>query len=48
MRTVLFLDFDGVLHPDEVYLTRRGPELRAPGELFMCVGADSKLSHRAD
>ncbi len=32
---ILFLDFDGVLHPDAVYLTRRGVELRAPGELFM-------------
>ena len=32
---ILFLDFDGVLHPDEVYLTRRGPKLRAVGELFM-------------
>jgi hypothetical protein len=32
---LLFLDFDGVLHPDEVYLTRKGPELRASGTLFM-------------
>ncbi len=32
---ILFLDFDGVLHPDAVYLTRRGVELRGPGELFM-------------
>lgn len=33
---VLFLDFDGVLHPDAVYRTRqRGLELRAPGELMM-------------
>ncbi|WP_430292802.1 HAD domain-containing protein [Pseudomonas sp. B1-22] len=33
---ILFLDFDGVLHPDAVYLrgTRR-IELRAAGELFM-------------
>lgn len=32
---ILFLDFDGVLHPDAVYLTKRGIELRAEGELFM-------------
>ena len=32
---VLFLDFDGVLHADAVYRTRRGLELRAPGELMM-------------
>ncbi|BBN52747.1 hypothetical protein TRE132_08720 [Pseudomonas chlororaphis subsp. aurantiaca] len=32
---LLFLDFDGVLHPDAVYLTRKGVELRADGELFM-------------
>ena len=32
---LLFLDFDGVLHPDAVYLTRRGVELRADGALFM-------------
>lgn len=35
MKRLLFLDFDGVLHPDAVYLTRRGIELRAEGELFM-------------
>lgn len=35
MPPVLFLDFDGVLHPDAVYLTSRGVELRAAGELFM-------------
>lgn len=32
---ILFLDYDGVLHPDEVYLTKRGPVLRTDGELFM-------------
>ena len=32
---VLFLDFDGVLHPDEVYLERGRPVLRSSGELFM-------------
>jgi hypothetical protein len=36
---LLFLDFDGVLHPDEVYLTRKGPELRAHGSLFMWASA---------
>ncbi|WP_197388316.1 HAD domain-containing protein [Ralstonia pseudosolanacearum] len=32
---ILFLDYDGVLHPDAVYLVRRQPVLRADGELFM-------------
>ncbi len=33
---ILFLDFDGVLHPDAVYLQfNRKIELRAAGELFM-------------
>ncbi|MNF68041.1 hypothetical protein D3C84_498740 [compost metagenome] len=31
----LFLDFDGVLHPHAVYLTRQGPTLKAEGTLFM-------------
>jgi len=35
IQRLLFLDFDGVLHPDAVYLTSRGVELRAAGELFM-------------
>jgi len=35
---VLFLDFDGVLHPDAVYRTRYGLELRAPGALMMHAG----------
>lgn len=34
-RTVLFLDYDGVLHPNEVYLERGRPVLRTEGELFM-------------
>ncbi|MEE4138730.1 HAD domain-containing protein [Pseudomonas viridiflava] len=34
---ILFLDFDGVLHPDEVFLTRNGPVIRGEGELFMWV-----------
>lgn len=32
---ILFLDFDGVLHPDAVYLTRQGPTLQGEGTLFM-------------
>ncbi|WP_254846676.1 HAD domain-containing protein [Pseudomonas aeruginosa] len=35
MKRLLFLDYDGVLHPDAVYLSRRGIELRASGSLFM-------------
>ena len=33
--TYLFLDYDGVFHDDSVYLVRKQPVLRAPGELFM-------------
>ena len=32
---ILFLDLDGVLHPDEAYLVHGRPVLRAEGELFM-------------
>lgn len=32
---IIFLDFDGVLHPDEVFRTRQGPQLRCAGGLFM-------------
>ena len=32
---ILFLDFDGVLHPDEANLVHSRPVLRAEGELFM-------------
>lgn len=32
---VLFLDFDGVLHPDAAFRTKLGIELRAEGELMM-------------
>lgn len=35
---ILFLDYDGVLHPDAAYLVRGRPELRADGELFMWAG----------
>jgi hypothetical protein len=29
------LDFDGVLHPDDVFMTAKGPQLRSAGDLFM-------------
>ncbi|MEE4106251.1 HAD domain-containing protein [Pseudomonas viridiflava] len=32
---ILFLDFDGVFHPDDVFMTPKGPHLRSPGRLFM-------------
>lgn len=32
---ILFLDFDGVLHPDSVFVTRKGPKLQGYGQLFM-------------
>lgn len=32
---ILFLDFDGVLHPDAVFLEKGRPVLRAEGGLFM-------------
>ncbi|WP_122603930.1 HAD domain-containing protein [Pseudomonas viridiflava] len=32
---ILFLDFDGVLHPDDVYMTSKGPHLLSSGQLFM-------------
>lgn len=32
---VLFLDFDGPPHPDAVFRTKRGIELRSSGQLFM-------------
>lgn len=32
---ILFLDFDGVLHPDAAYLVHGKPALKADGELFM-------------
>ena len=35
---ILFLDFDGVLHPDAAYLVRGRPELRGDGRLFMWAG----------
>ncbi|UZT80861.1 HAD domain-containing protein [Ectopseudomonas chengduensis] len=32
---VVFLDFDGVLHPDSVFLIGKEPKLRGNGQLFM-------------
>ncbi len=32
---VLFLDFDGVLHPDAAFLVKGRPTLKTTGELFM-------------
>lgn len=32
---ILFLDYDGVLHPVDAYLEKGRPVLRAEGELFM-------------
>ena len=32
---ILYLDFDGVLHPDEVYIVKDKVVLRAEGRLFM-------------
>ncbi len=32
---ILFLDFDGVLHPDAAFRTKLGIELSAPGKLMM-------------
>jgi hypothetical protein len=42
---ILFLDFDGVLHPDEVYITRGGPKLRCDGELFMWATVLEDILH---
>lgn len=35
---ILFLDYDGVLHPDAVYLLKGRPVLRSDGELFQWAG----------
>ena len=44
---ILFLDFDGVLHPDAAYLERGRPVLRAKGALFMWAGllVDALANH---
>jgi len=46
---ILFLDFDGVIHPDTVFLTPRGPLLRGSGELFMWASIlDDELASYPD
>ena len=40
---ILFLDYDGVLHPDSAYLVRGRPVLRATGGLFMWAEPLSSL-----
>lgn len=46
---IVFLDFDGILHPDAAYLVNGRPELRAEGELFMwCGHLVDVLSERPD
>lgn len=35
MGAVLFLDFDGVLHPDAAFLIKGRPTLKTEGELFI-------------
>ncbi|MCV4284708.1 HAD domain-containing protein [Pseudomonas capsici] len=39
------MDFYGVLHPDSVFLTRKGPKLRSEGELFMWIGLPEAVFH---
>jgi hypothetical protein len=34
---ILFLDFDGVLHPARAVMGQHGPELAGDGSLFMWV-----------
>lgn len=43
---ILFLDYDGVLHPDAVYLVRGRPVLQADGELFMWASTLSAALER--
>lgn len=45
-RITLFLDIDGVLHPDSVYRGKRGLELRAPGHLLMHAGVLMSILER--
>lgn len=44
---ILFLDFDGVLHPDAAYMGTNGPALRGDGSLFMWAEllADALAEH---
>lgn len=46
---ILFLDFDGVLHPDAVYLQKGGPVLKTDGALFMWAEhLEEALDQRSD
>lgn len=46
---IIFLDFDGVLHPDSVFMTPSGPSLRGEGTLFMWTPIlESVLAQHAD
>lgn len=42
---ILFLDFDGVLHPDSTYLIKGRPVLRAEGRLFMWSSSLVEVLH---
>lgn len=42
---ILFLDYDGVLHPDAAYLVDGRPQLRADGSLFMWAPILEKVLH---
>lgn len=44
---ILFLDFDGVLHPARVVMGRNGPQLLGEGQLFMWASplADLLVAH---
>ncbi|HCF7007364.1 TPA: hypothetical protein NIJ29_004095 [Pseudomonas aeruginosa] len=39
----IFLDFDGVLHPDRAYMGRKGPALTGDGDLFMWLPTLEKV-----
>ncbi|WP_282365361.1 HAD domain-containing protein [Pseudomonas sp. PS02290] len=46
---IIFLDFDGVLHPDSVFMAPSGPSLREEGTLFMWMPLlESVLAQYAD
>lgn len=46
---ILFLDFDGVLHPSSVYLGKDGPTLKGEGSLFMWADSlANAIAHRTD
>jgi hypothetical protein len=46
---IIFLDYDGVLHPDSVFMTPMGPSLRGHGDLFMWMPIlDAVLAQHTD